>query len=134
MLIGVIALALILCGGFIYTYFNVINDTRDSVIRNTQDKLSLISSDTTAFLQRAKTVVETSTGVVEEMIEEGNSNEDILNYLLYQTDYRIGTIDERFTGFYGYYRGEYLDGNRWDPYADGGVYYPKSTKFIGGAK
>ncbi|MGN0346250.1 MAG: diguanylate cyclase domain-containing protein [Lachnospiraceae bacterium] len=55
---------------------------------------------------------------VEIMLEEGNSNEDILNYLTFESSVIMETIDENYTGLYGYINGEYLDGSGWVPEED----------------
>ena len=120
-----LALAVILCGAFIFAYTRVYKNTQENLIRATEDKITMIAANTNSFLQKAKTVVASDAGSIEYIIEDGGSNDDILEYLLYQTDFQLAKIDPSFTGVYGYYRGEYLDGNRWDPYADGAEYYPK---------
>ena len=118
-------LAVVLCGAFIFAYLRIYQSTHENLISATEDKITLISENTSSFLQKAKTVVAADAGTIEQLMENGCSNADILDYLLYQTDFELGKIDPSFTGIYGYYRGEYLDGNRWDPYADGAEYYPK---------
>ena len=120
-----LVLAVILSVAFIFAYRNVYKSSQEALVSATEDKITLISENTSSFLQKAKTVVNVEAGSIEQMMENGDSNAEILEYLLYQTDYQIGKIDSRFTGVYGYYRGEYLDGNRWDPYANGAEYYPK---------
>ena len=124
-LIAALVLALVLCATFIFAYVRVDYSTRQAIISGAVDKINLISDNTASFLQKAKTVVSTDAGSVEYIMARGGSNEEILDFLLYQTDNQLAKIDPSFTGVYGYYRGEYLDGNRWDPYANGAQYYPK---------
>lgn len=50
-----------------------------------------------------------------------------------ETNWGIGEVNTNFTGLYGYYRGEYLDGNGWDPWAEGGVYVPTARPWYKGA-
>ncbi len=120
-----LVVAFILCGAFIFGYTILYRNIQDNLIKATQDKIALISENTNYFLQKAKTVVESDTGSIEYMIEDGCSNADILDYLIYQTDFQLANMHSSFTGIYGYYRGDYLDGNRWNPYENGGEYYPK---------
>lgn len=120
-----IVVAFILCGAFIFGCTILYRNIQDNLIKATQDKITLISENTNYFLQKAKTVVESDTGSIEYMIEDGCSNADILDYLIYQTDFQLANMHSSFTGIYGYYRGDYLDGNRWNPYENGGEYYPK---------
>ena len=119
------ALAIMLCAVVLFAFFSIYGDTRDNLIANAEERINAISDNTAAFLQRSKNLAASSAASVEFLIRNGADNKEILDYLIYQTDNEIGKIDESFTGLYGYYRGEYLDGNRWDPYADGGEYYPK---------
>ncbi len=120
-----LVLAVVLCVAFIVAYAVVYRETRQNLIRATEDKIAIITENTTAFLLKAKAVVASEAGSIEHIVAEGGGNADILKYLLYQTDFQLAKIDPRFTGVYGYYRGEYLDGNRWDPYAGGAKYNPK---------
>ena len=120
-----LALTILLSVAFIFAYIKIYGIVQERLVSAVQNKITLISDNTSSFLQKAKTVVTTDLGSIEYIIQMGGSNEDILGYLLYQTDYQLAKIDSNFTGVYGYYRGEYLDGNGWDPYADGSMYYPK---------
>ena len=131
---AILGISVLLLIAFIYAYSQIYKATQQYVINSTEDKISLITENTNSFLQKAKNTVDSNAGSIEYMISNGESNGDILEYLLFQTDYEIGRIDGSFTGMYGYYRGEYLDGNRWDPYADGGVYYPKERPWYLAAK
>ena len=124
-----LALTVILSGLFVFATIRVYDNTQKNLIASTEDKISLVSQDTASFLQKAKTVVATDAGAVEYMVDEGKTHDDVLDYLLYQTNNEIGKVDKNFTGVYGYYviggEAKYLDGNGWNPYADGGEYNPK---------
>ena len=127
-------LVIALCAIFVIAYSRVYNNTETELLESAEDKIHIIAENTDSFIQKAKTVVASDSASVEYIFKENGDNAKILDYLLYQTDYHLGTIDESFTGVYGYYRGEYLDGNRWDPYADGGEYYPKERPWYQAAK
>lgn len=118
-------LVIALCIALILGYKRVYSSTQENLTNEADKNITIISENVNSFLQKATTVVESDAGSVEYIIDEGGSNEDILDYLIYQTDFQISDVDASFTGVYGYFRGEYLDGNGWDPYADGGEYYPK---------
>ena len=124
-LVAALILAVVLFVSLILVYINVYKKTQDNLISDAENRITMIAENTDAFLQKAKTVVASNAGSVEHMFDTGVTNSEILDFLLYHTDTQLAGIDVNFTGVYGYYRGEYLDGNRWDPYADGGVYYPK---------
>ena len=124
-IIFALILSVLLCCVLIFSYTKIYQTINENLIHTTEDKIALISKNTNSFLQKAKTLVLTNAASVEYLFEKGVDNNEILEYLLYLTDSQLAKIDKSFTGVYGYYRGEYLDGNRWDPYANGGVYYPK---------
>ena len=98
---------------------------RSSTLDSANDRLTIAAEKTDSFLVKAENVVSVTANTIEYMIAKGDSNEHILDYLISETDSHLDTLDTNFTGIYGYYRGEYLDGNRWDPWADGGEYDPK---------
>ena len=129
-----IILSILLFGALIYAYFRVYRDNHSNLISGAESRLTLISESTNAYIQKAKSVVEGESGSIIYMMDNGQDNSELLDYLLYQTDYRLAQMDTSFTGVYGYFRGEYLDGNRWDPYADGSEYYPKERPWYIAAK
>lgn len=133
-MIAALVLAVILCGAFIFVYCRIYKNTEDSLLSASEERISIISENTDSFLQKAKTFVDASAGSIEFIMQTNGSNDKILDYLLYQTDNELRKTDENFTGLYGLYRGTYLDGNRWDPYADGGEYYPRERPWYLAAK
>ena len=56
--------------------------------------------------------------VVDEMIREGRSNDEILDYLTAESLSIKKSIDKDYTGLYGWINGEYLDGDGWVPEPD----------------
>lgn len=75
------------------------------------------------FLLNGLNVVEVTKVNVEYMMKNGASSEDILDFLLNQSEEYSSEMDENFTGIYGLFNGEYLDGIGWIPEDD---YEPKS--------
>ena len=63
---------------------------------------------------------------VEEMMNNGSTNEEINAFLIQQSAVYSIIIDSNNTGVYGYCRGEYLDGSGWIPEAD---YVPEEMLF-----
>lgn len=127
-------LVVILFGSFIFACTRVYSTIQKDLVNDADNQITLISEYTNAFLQKAKTVVASDAGSIERIMEEGGSNADILECLVYQTNFQIEHIDEAFTGIYGYYRGEYLDGNGWDPYAQGEKFNPKERPWYSAAR
>lgn len=129
-----LVLAIVLCCAVILAYGKIYDTYEENLIARSQNQIRLISDNTSSFLQKAETIVSADSGYCEYIFERDGSNEEILEFLLYQTDNELASIDPNFTGVYGYYRGEYLDGNRWDPYANGGEYFPKERPWYTAAK
>lgn len=67
---------------------------------------------------------------IEMLQDAASSNEEILDYLTLQSTIVTETIDENYTGMYGYINGEYMDGSGWVP-EDG--YDPTSRPWYKGA-
>ncbi len=69
------------------------------------------------LLVRKNTVI-LAAHVVDEMIREGKSNEEVLAYLTAESLSIKKSIDKDYTGLYGWINGEYLDGDGWVPNPD----------------
>ena len=75
------------------------------------------------FLLKGLDVMEVTRINVEYMMEQGADSEEILAFLLNQSERYMNEMDENFTGIYGLFQGEYLDGVGWIPDED---YDPKT--------
>ncbi|MBR4587524.1 MAG: response regulator [Lachnospiraceae bacterium] len=80
-----------------------------------EDKISGIAAELENYLDTAKSVLWVTADTVDHMIQKGVSNEDILDYILSETQNQKVQFDENYTGLYGCVRGEYLDGLGWEP-------------------
>ena len=65
-----------------------------------------------------KNIVKLAGHVVDEMIREGKSNGEILEYLTAESLSIKKAIDKDYTGLYGRINGEYCDGDGWVPDED----------------
>ncbi len=70
------------------------------------------------YLIERESVVREAGHVVEQMNREGQSNEEILNYLIIETANIKKFIDKDSTGLYGWINEEYIDGEGWVPEED----------------
>jgi response regulator RpfG family c-di-GMP phosphodiesterase len=70
------------------------------------------------YLLQGLDVVEVTGLNVEYMMQIGRSSEEILRYLLAESDAYKEKIESDFTGIYGVFNGEYLDGIGWVPDED----------------
>ncbi|MCR5619722.1 MAG: response regulator [Lachnospiraceae bacterium] len=80
-----------------------------------EDKAANISSELDNYLAIAQSSLNVTADSIDLMLENGESNDKINNYLTSQTTRLKGRFDENFTGVYGYIRGEFLDGSGWVP-------------------
>lgn len=68
-----------------------------------------------AYLSRAMDAVEVTAIMVESMMKRDCTSEEILTFLTQESEYYMEDVDESFTGIYGVFRGDYLDGIGWQP-------------------
>ncbi len=82
------------------------------------DKGMSISANLESYLEKTETTLWVASDTVQHMMNTGDSNEKICDYLMAETDIQAGENDENYTGIYGYIGGEYLDGLGWVPPED----------------
>lgn len=88
-------------------------------VKNIEDigstNLALVAEELEAYLDRGMNVVQTTTASVEYMIENNASNQEIEDFLVYKSKLYQKDIDKNFTGIYGLFNDEYIDGIGWVP-------------------
>lgn len=67
------------------------------------------------FLLRGLDVLQVTGLTIDYMLQEGADSEEIEQYLLHESEAYAAYIDENFTGIYGVFRGDYIDGIGWEP-------------------
>ena len=114
----IIPLLIILClmvGMVLYTS-DVINRVAVANIREVgEDKISGISSQLEYYLDTTRNVLWVTADAVDYMVHNGSTTDQILEYLVEETERQGNQFDKNYTGIYGYIQGEYLDGLRWEP-------------------
>lgn len=106
-----IAVWLIVSVTFLSFYFIARNDA----VAIGEGSVAQQSEKLNNFLLKGLDVLEVTGINVEYMIKNGKSSEEISEYLINQSEYYASRVDESFTGIYGYFEGEYLDGIGWEP-------------------
>lgn len=110
----------------VYNY-NIFNT---NVVQNMEEigsgNLAQITKELESYLDTGKNVVQTTTLSVEYMMDNGTSMEEIEEFLVHESKWYAEEIDENFTGIYGLFGEEYLDGMGWVPDAD---YNPKTREW-----
>lgn len=119
-----IILALFIMVAYNYNVFN------SNVVQNIEDigssNLAQVAEELEAYLDRGMNVVQTTAVSVEYMMNNQASSEEIEDFLVYESERYKEDIDKNFTGVYGLFNGEYIDGVGWVPDTD---YDPKTREW-----
>lgn len=87
------------------------------------------------YLSRALDIVQITSMEIEYLLRQEADSDVILDFLEYESDYYMHSVDKDFTGVYGWIKGEYLDGIGWTPSADyvptDRVWYTEAVKADG---
>ena len=67
------------------------------------------------YLTVAVTTLRVTADSVDLMVENGESQDDILKFITEQTNRQFEQFDENFTGIYAFIDGVYMDGTGWEP-------------------
>ena len=99
---------------------------KTSVVHNMEEigsaNLEKLAKELEAYLDTGKNVLQATTLSVEHMIDNGAGTEEIRDFLVYESKWYTEVIDKNFTGIYGLFGEDYIDGIGWKPGAD---YNPK---------
>ena len=98
--------------------FQFYRTTKDNI--HLQGRVNAVQSakELDGYILVRKNTVILASHVVDEMIREGRSNDEILDYLTAESLSIKKSIDKDYTGLYGWINGEYLDGDGWVPEPD----------------
>ncbi len=83
-----------------------------------------------SYMQTCLEAVELTGHGIENLIRSGADVSEIKKYLEIQTENYSAVIDENYTGLYGYFDGQYVDGSEWEPDEN---YDPKTRPWYIGA-
>lgn len=110
------AIVLLFFMGVILTYYSMLcSETRRSVIRS--GELSALSSaeQIEKYLSTGVDIIRITSYALDNMIRDGRSQEEILDYLRNQSAGIENITAENSDGLYGVINDEYLDGTGWTP-------------------
>ena len=97
----------------------VINDVAATNIREVgEDRISASAAQLENYLETSRSSLWVTADTVDHMVHNGATTQDILNYIVEETENQKRHFDENITGLYGYIMGEYLDGLNWVPPAN----------------
>lgn len=98
----------------ILIFYRLFIVSKQRVISTWSYNLNQLSRNVEYYLNTPMDAVIFTSQGVEEMMEAGRGNEEILKYLVDSTKVYSSLIESNNTGIYGYCNGEYLDGSGWD--------------------
>lgn len=106
----------------INVFFRIYYVSRQSIINMWSSKTMVLSQDIEHYLEIPKDAVLFASEGVENLLDERASNEQIHQYLIYETSIFSDVIESNSTGIYGYINGEYMDSSGWVPPDDFNVF------------
>ena len=114
-ILPILLILLLMVGMILYTT-NVINNVSAANIREVgEDRISSAAAELENYLGTAKSTLWVTADTVDHMVRSGASVQDVLDYIMEETQNQKEHFDVNITGFYGYVMGEYVDGLAWVP-------------------
>lgn len=100
----------------ILSYHNTLyKEKREKIISNGQMDAIQAANHLDQYFSKNIDVLQLTAYALEDMLEDGRTQAEILHYLEKQTKTVSKTVIKNPKGIYGYIRGEYLDGTGWVP-------------------
>ncbi|MDE6025606.1 MAG: response regulator [Lachnospiraceae bacterium] len=112
-------------------FLSFYNKASNDMIALGKSSLSEESEKLNNYLLKGMDVLQVTTISVEYMMKNGQSSKEIEEFLVEQSDRYMEDIDANFTGIYGFFNGEYIDGIGWVPEPD---YVPQEREWYIAAK
>ena len=113
MLISVVFITSIFAWLYFISRENIINLWSNSTVQ--------VAADIGSFLESPESAVSFTARKLDEMIENGATKEEIVEYISAESDIYSTIIEGSYTGIYAYYDGDIIDPNEWS-YTGGGDY------------
>ena len=88
---------------------------KDSIIARGETNAVRAAGQFDSYIITEKLIVEQARYRLEQMMDEGATHDEILKYIVENTDYIRTSVNENVTGLYAYIKGEYYDGVLWEP-------------------
>lgn len=108
--------ALVILSAYLMTTFY--NNARKDALALGESTLAQEKEQAESYLSRALDIIQATSMEIEYLLEKDADSEVILAFLENESDYYMNSVDENFTGVYGWIDGEYLDGIGWVPEED----------------
>lgn len=102
-------------GVILFYHTMLFREKRENLIRTGQATVMQSTYHLREYFSTCIDVVKLTSYSVEEMMAEGRSNKEILDYLVGQSVTVPRAVFKSTTGVYGYVRDEFMDGTQWVP-------------------
>lgn len=109
---------LALTGMMIYNFSTFYSNAVSDMIAVGESSLAQESEQLKGYLNKGMDVLQVTAIAVEYMMQNGADSEEIEAFLVEESARYQQDIDPNFTGIYGVFHGEYIDGIGWVPDAD----------------
>ncbi len=126
-LFTLVALIFMVTCNFITFYNNAVSNMLAVGKRSLKQETEQLNS----YLTKGMDVLQVTSITLEYMMQHGQSKEEIEKFLLEESERYKEDIDQNFTGIYGVFNGNYIDGIGWKPDKD---YVPQEREWYIAAK
>ena len=86
----------------------------ESIISRGETNAVRSAEEFDSYIITEKLIIEQARYRLNKMLEEGCSGEDILDFMVDDTNFIKTSVNDKITGLYGYINGEYYDGALWE--------------------
>lgn len=114
-----------------YNFFSFYSNAVSNMIAMGKSSLAQETEQLNGYIAKGMDVLQVTAITVEYMMQEGASPEALEAFLREESERYMAEIDPNFTGIYGLFQGNYLDGIGWVPDAD---YVPQEREWYIAAK
>ena len=114
-LVPMLLIFLLMVGMVLYTNQMISNVSTANIREVGEDRISSAAAELENYLGTAKSTLWVTADTVDHMIRSGASVTGIEDYIIEETQNQKRQFDVNITGFYGYVKGEYIDGLSWVP-------------------
>ena len=105
---------LIILGLMVFMVLYTTRVIQDVAVSNIQevgeDRISSVAAQLDNYLERTRSALWVTADTVDFMLRSGSTTAQIEDYIVEETTKQARQFDDNYTGFYGFIKGEYLDG------------------------
>ncbi len=112
-------LVIVFFTGIIIIYYRMLyNEKRNNIVKTGELTAKESADDIDRYLTTNIDSVKLAAYTLDEMINEGRTDEEIQNYLVNDSTAIRSAVIENSTGLYGYINGRFFSGTNWEPPED----------------